>query len=104
MEEMQGMETTTGGTDAVPVVDEEEAGFRATEARIAKRRAERAKQEEEHKRGGGMAAIVFSDDGERGPETSAVARGLPPLREDNDLPASIGVPSTARGVPVDEHP
>jgi hypothetical protein len=50
-----------------------------------------------------MADIVFSDDGERGPGTSMVGRGLPPLREDDDLLATIGLPSTAREVPVDEH-
>ncbi|KAJ7868368.1 hypothetical protein B0H14DRAFT_3441290 [Mycena olivaceomarginata] len=76
--EGRGVEEATCGTDEEDV-DEEEAGFRVIEARIAKQRADRArKREERAERGGGMANIVFSDDGERRPETGTGMRGFAP--------------------------
>jgi hypothetical protein len=100
--ERREVEETVHNTD-VDEVDEEEAGLRATEARIAKQRVERARREKERKQGGDMTTIVFSDDGWRGPGTGTAVRGLPPLQDNNDLPATIEVPSTARGEPMDEH-
>ncbi|KAJ7761155.1 hypothetical protein B0H14DRAFT_2634122 [Mycena olivaceomarginata] len=99
--EERGAEEVARGTIKEDV--DEEAGFRVIEAQLAKQRANREKRKEARERGGDMANMVFSDDGERRPGTSMVARGLPPLSDnDNDLPATIEVPSTTRGEPVDE--
>jgi hypothetical protein len=50
-----------------------------------------------------MANLVFSDDGEHRSGMGTAAWGLPLLCDDNDLPVTIGVPSTARGKPINKH-
>jgi hypothetical protein len=58
--ERREVEETVHNTDA-DEVDEEEAGFRVTEARIAKQRVERVRREKERKRGGDMTQLIWSE-------------------------------------------